>query len=124
MTDLPQDQILLSDLLARCVIGLNPEERQRRQDLLIQVRLAVDLRPAGRSDDLADSVDYCALKKRLLAHAEAASPKLLERMAQELADICLADPRVRQVTLRLDKPGALRFARSVAIEITRRQGPR
>jgi len=121
MSWLPEDRIILTDLLARCVIGQNPEERHRRQDILIQVTLAVDLRPAGMSDDLADTVDYCALKKRLLAHAESCSPRLLERLAHDLSDICLEQPRVMQVTLRLEKPGALRLARSVAIEVCRRR---
>jgi dihydroneopterin aldolase len=64
-------------------------------------------------------VDYSALKKRILAMVEASSDLLIERLAQRVADLCLLEPRVERITVRIDKPGALRFARSVAVEIHR-----
>lgn len=115
------DYILVRDLACRTVIGDNPEERRARQDLLIQLRLGYDGLAAGRSDRLADALDYRALKKRVVEHVEASSFHLLEALAESVATVCLADPRVQQATVTIDKPGALRFARSVAIEVTRRK---
>lgn len=115
------DRILISDLQARCIIGVSEEERRERQDVLINLALAVDLSVAGKSDRLADSVDYRALKKRILAAVEGSSFFLVERLAQVIADVCLQDERVREVTARVEKPSALRFARSVGVEVTRRQ---
>lgn len=112
----------MRDLAARCVIGDNPEERRARQDVILQLRLGYEGLAAGRSDRLADALDYRAVKKRVVEHVEASSFHMLEALAESVAELCLAQPRVREVTVTVDKPGALRFARSVAVEITRAQG--
>lgn len=115
------DHILVRDLAARCVIGDNPEERRARQDILVQLRLGYRDLAAGRTDRLDDALDYRALKKRIVEHVESSSFRLLEALAESVADLCLAEPRVAEVTVTVDKPGALRFARSVAVEVTRAQ---
>ncbi|MDA8093167.1 MAG: dihydroneopterin aldolase [Betaproteobacteria bacterium] len=115
------DRILINDLRARCILGTNPEERRERQDVLINLAIHADLRHAGRSDRLEDAVDYRALKKRVLAFAENSQYYLEEALAEALAALCLEDPAVQQVDVRVDKPHALRFARSVAVEISRRR---
>ena len=115
------DFILVRDLAARCVIGDNPEERRALQDVVLQLRLGYEGLPAGRTDRLADALDYRSLKKQVIAHVEASSYHLLEALAESVADVCLAQPRVRTATVTIDKPGALRFARSVAVEVTRRR---
>ena len=113
------DRIHVRDLACRAVIGDNPDERRARQDLLIQLALGYEGLPAGRTDRLADALDYRAVKKRVVAHVEASSFRLLEALAESVAALCLADARVREATVTIDKPGALRFARSVAVEVTR-----
>ena len=65
------DRIVISDLVCRCVIGVEEWERRERQDVLVSLELAVDLAPAGKSDRIEDALDYRALKKRVLAEAEA-----------------------------------------------------
>lgn len=115
------DHILVRDLAARAIIGDNPGERRARQDLVIQLRLGYDGGKAAKTDRLADALDYRALKKRVLALVEGSSFHLLEALAEAVARCCLEDARVREVVVTVDKPGALRFARSVAIEITRRR---
>ena len=115
------DRILISDLLVRCVIGVYEEERRDKQDVVINLSLSVDLRKAGKSDQLDDSVDYKVLKKRILAMAENSEFRLVEALAQAVADICLANPSVLEAIVRIDKPGALRFARSAAVEIARKR---
>jgi len=64
-------------------------------------------------------VDYKSVKQTVLGHVEASEFYLVEKLADSVADICLADPRVKKVDVTIDKPGALRFARSVAVAITR-----
>jgi FolB domain-containing protein len=117
------DRIHVHDLLLRTVIGVHDWERETKQDVRINLVLDVDLGPASRSDDLADSVDYRALTKRVIAHVEQSSYGLLERLAGSIADLALAEfPKLRAITVKVDKPGALRFARSVAVEIRRERG--
>lgn len=113
------DRIHIRDLLARCIVGIYPEERENPQEVLINMTLYTDLRAPGQSDKIADTVNYKTVKKKVLAMAEASSFFLIERLAEEAARIALEDSRVRMVDVTIDKPGALRFARSVAVEIRR-----
>ncbi len=115
------DRIIISDLLVRSIIGVRDEERRDKQDVLINLSLDVDLRKAGRSDRLADSVDYRDLNKKILRMVEGSTFHLVEALAQAVADICLENPAVREVRVRVEKPGALRFSRSVGVEITRQR---
>src|SRR5581483_7832117 len=113
------DRILIRDLLVRGIVGVNEEERRERQDILINVELWVDTRAAGATDDLTQSVNYRSVAKRLIAHVEEGQPLLIEKLAADLARIVLGEFRVARVRLRVEKPGALRFARSVGVEIER-----
>lgn len=115
------DRIHIRDLLARCIVGIYPEERENLQEVHLNITMYADLRAAGASDDINDTVNYKDIKKRLLTMVEHSNFFLIERMAEESARICLEDLRVRRVDVTVDKPGALRFARSVAVEITRLQ---
>ena len=115
------DEIHIRDLMCRCIIGIYPEERRERQDICVNITLWADLRAAGRSDDIGDTVNYKAIKKEVIRMVEASSFQLIERLAEEVASICLANPRVEKAAVTIDKPGALRFARSVAVEITRQR---
>ena len=112
------DQIVISDLLLRAIIGINDEERRDQQDIVINIVLDADLRKAV-SDDIQDSVNYRSLTKRIIALVEASQYRLVEKLAAEISILCLADARVMQAQVRVEKPGALRFARSVGVQITR-----
>jgi dihydroneopterin aldolase/D-erythro-7,8-dihydroneopterin triphosphate epimerase len=113
------DKIFIRDLALRCIIGLYPEERTNKQDILINVTMETDLRAAGKSDDLNDTVDYKAIKMAILDFVENSSFNLIESLADAVAAICLVDERITSATVTIDKPGALRFCRSVAVEVTR-----
>ncbi len=116
------DRIHIRDLLARCIIGVSDDERREKQDVVINVTLHVDLHLAGRSDRFEDTVDYRAIKKRILAAVDDSACYLVEALAERIADVCLEDPRVAQAQVTVEKPSALRFARSVGVEITRGRG--
>jgi FolB domain-containing protein len=114
-----EDEILIRDLRFRCIVGVNEEERHTTQDVVANIVLYTDLRRAGRTDDLADTVDYKALKRSVLEMAERSQFYLVEALAQSIADICLKEDRVHRVTVTVEKPTALRFARTVGVKITR-----
>jgi FolB domain-containing protein len=116
------DRILISDLLVRCIIGIRDDERKDKQDVLINLSLSVDLRKAGKSDRIGDSVDYAALKKQIVVLAEGSQFLLVEALAEKIAELCLEHTAVYRVQVRVEKPTALRFARSVGVEITRDRG--
>ena len=116
---MPSDKLVIRDLAARCIIGVYPEERRQPQDVLLTIELQADLSAAGRSDRLEDSLDYKAVKQRVLALVEQSQFRLLEALAAAVAGACLESPRVERVTVTLQKPGALRFARCAEVEITR-----
>jgi len=111
--------IYIRDLMLRCVIGVFPEERDVLQDVCLNLRLEADVSRAAQTDALEDTVDYKALTKHIITLVENSRFHLIETLAERVLDLCLEDPRVRVATLTVDKPGALRFARSVAVEFTR-----
>ncbi len=115
------DQIHIKDLLLRAVIGINPEERANRQDVLMSITLNADTRAAGASDAIEDAVNYRTITKRVIRMVENSRFYLVERLADEIILLCLADPRVEAARVLVEKPGALRFARSVGVEILRTQ---
>jgi D-erythro-7,8-dihydroneopterin triphosphate epimerase len=114
-----EDEIFIRDLKFRCTVGVNEEERRVVQDVVANIVLHTDLRKAGRTDDLADTIDYKALKRNILDMAERSQFFLVEALAQSIADVCLKEDRVRRVTVSVEKPTALRFARTVGVKITR-----
>tara|TARA_R110002111_G_scaffold262504_1_gene338894 strand:- start:64033 stop:64404 length:372 start_codon:yes stop_codon:yes gene_type:complete len=113
------DQIQISDLLLRTIIGINDEEREKKQDVLLNLTMYVDLRAAARSDDISDAVNYRTITKEIIDLVENSHFQLVEKMADEVAKICLKDERVQQTVVKIEKPGALRFARSVGVTVER-----
>jgi dihydroneopterin aldolase/D-erythro-7,8-dihydroneopterin triphosphate epimerase len=116
------DKIFIRDLALRCIIGIYPEERREKQDVVINVEMHTDLRKAGLSDDLNDTVNYKSIKKAILQLVEESHFQLIESLAEKIAAIALSDEKVQQAVVTIDKPGALRFAKSSAVEITRNKG--
>ncbi len=113
------DKIYIRDLALRCIIGLYPEERINKQDVIINITMETDLRKAGQSDDLNDTVDYKSVKLAVLDLVEKSEFNLIESLADRIAEICLSADGVERAIVTIDKPGALRFCKSVAVEITR-----
>ena len=120
----PLDRIYIRDLGVRCILGIYPDERRNRQDVLINIALHADLSQACTSDRIEDTVDYKAIKKRVIALVENSAFCLVERLAQRIAEVCLEADRIRRVEVNVSKPGALRFARTVEVEITREHDKR
>ncbi len=106
MTDHGCDRIRLTGLRVHGHHGVLPAERRDGQDFVVDVALSLDLRAAGGSDDLADTVDYGALAQALAEVVEGEPLDLLEALAGRLAEVCLSDRRVGSVEVTVHKPAA------------------
>ena len=113
------DKVIIKNLLARGIIGVNDWERKRAQNILINITLFTDTRRASETDSIDDCVNYSTMSKKVFAHAESANRETVEALANDLAKICLAEKGVQKVIVRVEKPGAVRFAESVGVEIER-----
>ena len=114
------DRIFIQNLAAQAVIGTRPEERCRRQRIVFDVELLIDLTRAAAADDLEATVDYAALEQELVALAEGSACLLLEALAGAAAELILAaSPRIVGCRVRITKPGASRHGARIAVEIER-----
>lgn len=114
-----EDRIEIKDLLLRGIIGINDWERENKQDILINIVMTADLLKAGETDNIDDSVNYKTVTKKVIKHIELNDPYTVETLAADIAKICLDEPGVIRARVRVEKPGALRFAKSVGVEIER-----
>lgn len=114
-----EDRIEIKDLLLRAIVGINDWEREKKQDVLVNIVLFTDLQPAASSDDVTQTVNYRSLTKKVIDHVESSARYTIEALAGDIAQLCLAEAGVQRVRVRVEKPGALRFARSVGVEIER-----
>ena len=113
------DRILIKDLLLRCIIGVREFERKEKQDVLINVALWSDLGEATATDDIRKTVDYHEINGEIINLVENSSYFLVETLAEKVAETCLQHEKVKKVKVTIEKPRALRFARSVGVEMVR-----
>jgi FolB domain-containing protein len=113
------DQVIIKDLLVRGIIGIHDWEREKPQDILINIMIFTDIKKAGNTDDIQHSVNYRTIAKKTIAHAETAARLTVEALAEDIASLCLEEANVKRVRVRVEKPGAVRFAKSVGVEIER-----
>ncbi len=104
------DRITIRGIRAYGRHGADPGERERAQPFEIEVHCLLDARGARENDDLAATLDYAALHRRVVSLVESESHRLLERLAQRLLDLCFDDPRVFEATVKIEKPGLLEGA--------------
>jgi len=113
--------IRITNLKLRTIIGIYGWERRKKQTVLINVTLQCNAAKAAKSDDINDALDYKTLSKKIIAAVLPSKFYLLEKLCQMVLDIVLENKQVRQATVRIDKPGALRFAESVSVELAGRR---
>ncbi len=113
------DRVFLRGLSAECIIGFIDWERRVRQTVLVDLELPVDCRRAAASDEVADTVDYKRVAKRVLAYIEASEFKLVETLAHRLALLLLEEFNIEWVRVTLNKPGAIRGSRDVGVTLER-----
>jgi dihydroneopterin aldolase len=115
------DRIVLDGMAFRAIHGVNPEEQVTPQRFEVDIELALDLGPAGRTDDLARTIDYGRVYDRCRDVVETRHFGLIEALAEAIAADLLAGFPVDEVTVRVRKPdvrlgGELR---SAGVEIRR-----
>ena len=113
------DQVLIRNLIVRGIIGIKDWEREKSQEILINITLFTDIKKAGQSDDISDCVNYRTVAKKVIKHAETAQRFTVEALTSDLAELCLEHPGVEKARVRVEKPGAVRFSESVGVEIER-----
>ncbi|MDP6822547.1 MAG: dihydroneopterin aldolase [Dehalococcoidia bacterium] len=113
------DRIHITGLRVSCIIGINDWERTTKQEVVIDITLHADLTKPGETDDIDDTVNYRDISKAVQAHVEASSYGLIEAMARNIATICLEPEAIVRADVSVQKPGALRGADSVGVEISR-----
>jgi len=114
------DIIFLNDLRIETVIGIFDWERSVRQTISIDLQMGTDIRKAAAGDDIADTLDYKAVAKRLIDFVSQSEFGLVETLAENVAGIVVREFSVPWVQVRLNKPGAIRGARDVGVLIERR----
>lgn len=113
------DKIFINNLVARGIIGINDWEREKPQEIRINIILFADLIVAGELDDISKSINYKTVAKKTISLAESAQRYTVEALASDIAKLCLKEPGVLKVRVRVEKPGAVRFSESVGVEIER-----
>lgn len=118
-----RDEIEIEGLSVDCVIGFAQWERMVKQTIVLDMRLAVDVRKAALADEpRPDLFNTKSLSKRLQSYIAGTEFHLIETLAERVAELILEEFPVHQVRLKLSKPGALRGTRNVAVRITRKPG--
>ena len=114
-----RDFIDIEGLTVRTIVGIFEHERVSRQAVNLDLRLATDVRRAAEGDDIEQALDYKKVTKRVLELVEDSSFFLVETLAERIAEVILTEFDCPLVRVRVQKPGALRYARTVGITITR-----
>ncbi|MCX6034441.1 MAG: dihydroneopterin aldolase [Chloroflexi bacterium] len=113
------DKILIQNLRVQGILGVNDWERTTLREIVVNVTLFTDTSRAAQSDDISNCVDYSQVAKEIRSLVEGARRFTVEALAEDIAVSCLSRPGIRKVTVRVEKPGAVKGAESVGVEIER-----
>lgn len=117
------DRVFIEGLEIETVIGIYDWERRIRQPLRFDLAMAFDNRVPAASDDIADTLDYKAVSKRLVEFVSQSQFGLVETLAERCAEIVMREFGVAWLRLKLSKPGAVRGASAVGVSIERGRRP-
>jgi len=110
--------LFIKNLTVACIIGVNKDEREHQQEIRMQLFLWTDIAKASRSDNVEDALDYSTIYKEVVQRVEHSKFYLIERLAYEVATICLQHPLTLKAKVVIEKIGALKSAESAGIELT------
>ncbi len=113
----PDAIINIKNLRLRTFFGFNPVEREKQQDIVINIEIRYAVNEAALGDEVDEALNYKTITKRVIALVEAGRFLLLERLVKDVLDICCKHPDVRSARVTIDKPHALRFADSVSLTL-------
>jgi dihydroneopterin aldolase len=124
MNDLrSSDRIFLRGLAVDCIIGFIDWERRVKQTVVIDLEMSIDCRHAAIRDDVADTLNYKTVAKRLIAFVQESNFNLVETLVERIANLVLTEFGVEWVRVTLSKPGAIRGSRDVGVTIERTRAP-
>ena len=115
------DIVFLRDLKIETIIGIFDWEREIKQTVTLDLEMAADVASAARADSIEATLDYKAVAKRLIEFVGHSEYKLVETLAERIAEIVLTEFHVPWVRVRVNKPGAVRYAGDVGVIIERGQ---
>jgi dihydroneopterin aldolase len=113
------DKIFLRELTIEAIIGFYDWERKVKQTLVIDLDIGTDVRATASHDDIDRTLNYKAVAKRVLAFVGDSQYRLIETLAEELAQTLLQEFKMPWLRIVVHKPGAIRHSRDVGIEIER-----
>lgn len=116
-----QDRVFIEDLRIETVIGIYDWEREIRQTVSIDMEMAFDIRKAGQSDAIEDTLNYKEVAKRLINYVQSAEFQLVETLAERCAEIILTEFNISWLRIKLSKPGAVRGSAAVGVIIERKK---
>lgn len=115
------DIIFLGGLQIETIIGIYDWERETKQTVILDIEMAFDIQKAAETDDIAHTLDYKAVSKRIISFVESHHFFLVEKLTVEIANVILNEFNVPWVKITLNKKGAIRGASDVGIIIERGQ---
>jgi FolB domain-containing protein len=115
------DKVFIEDLMIRGIIGISEKERSQPQDIVVNITLYTDNTEGSSSDNIDNCVNYRTISKAIIAHVQKVSRYTVEALSADIAEICLKTPKVEKVKVKVEKPGAVRFSKSVGVEIIRKK---
>ncbi|QLE83743.1 dihydroneopterin triphosphate 2'-epimerase [Shewanella sp. Scap07] len=110
-------KINVTNLRLRTFIGFNPEEREKQQDVVINIEIHYPASLSAQTDDVANALNYKTVTKKVIQHVEEGRFLLLEKLVSDILAIGCEHPWVRYCQVKVDKPHALRFADSVSLTL-------
>ncbi len=109
--------INITNLRLRTFIGFNPEEREKKQDVVINIEIKYAINDSVLNDNVEQALNYKVITKQVIKHVEEGQFLLLEKLVAEVLDICSNHSSVKHARVTIDKPHALRFADSVSLTL-------
>jgi len=117
------DKIFLRELKVETIIGIWEWERKIRQTVIVDLEMSADIAKAAATDDVADTLNYKSVAKRIQSFVADSSFQLVETLAESIAEIIREEFGVAWVRVTVHKPGAIRGSRDVGIDIERGERP-
>ena len=109
--------IRISNLRLRTFIGFNPDEKAKKQDVVINIGIRYRLDGHVLDDRVDDALNYKTVTKRVIDLVENGRFLLLEKLTADVLDACSEHRDVVHAAVTIDKPHALRFADSVSLTL-------
>jgi len=110
--------IKIENLKLRTIVGIYDWEKEKKQDVIINIEMEFDGTKAIETDSIDDTIDYKTITKEIIEIVEGQEFNLIERIAGEAMKIVMRNEKVQKASVRVDKPGALRFTDTVSVTQT------